>query len=58
LNYENYNREQSSRLASDRWLTFLRPKLKFAAIIGFFGWRTKAVEQITGLMPNLKAEEH
>jgi flavorubredoxin len=34
----------------------LRPKLKYAAIIGSYGWGTKAVEQITGLMPNLKVE--
>lgn len=34
----------------------LRPKLKYAAIIGSYGWGTKAVEQISGLIPNLKAE--
>jgi flavorubredoxin len=34
----------------------LRPKLKFAAIIGSYGWSTKAVEQIVGLIPNLKVE--
>lgn len=34
----------------------LRPKLKFAAIIGSYGWGTKAVEQISGLIPNLKVE--
>lgn len=34
----------------------LRPKLKFAAIIGSYGWGTKAVEQIYGLIPNLKVE--
>lgn len=34
----------------------LRPKLKYAAIIGSYGWGTKAVEQIAGLIPNLKVE--
>jgi flavorubredoxin len=34
----------------------LRPKLKFASIIGSYGWSTKTVEQITSLIPNLKVE--
>jgi flavorubredoxin len=34
----------------------LRPKLRFASIIGSYGWATKAVEQIAGLIPNLKVE--
>ena len=34
----------------------LRPKLKYAAIIGSYGWGTKAVEQISGLIPNLQVE--
>ena len=34
----------------------LRPKLRYAAIIGSYGWGTKAVEQIEGLIPNLKVE--
>ena len=34
----------------------LRPKLKFASIIGSYGWSTRAVEQIAGLIPNLKVE--
>ncbi len=34
----------------------LRPKLKFAAIINSYGWSSKAVEQIAGLIPNLKVE--
>ncbi len=34
----------------------LRPKLKYAAIIGSYGWGTKAVEQISDLIPNLKVE--
>ena len=34
----------------------LRPKTKFAGIIGSFGWGSKMVEQLTGLMGNLKAE--
>jgi flavorubredoxin len=34
----------------------LRPKAKFASIIGSFGWGGKMVEQIAGLIPNLKVE--
>ena len=34
----------------------LRPKLKYAAIIGSYGWGTKAVEQLSGLIPNLKVD--
>jgi len=34
----------------------LRPKAKFASIIGSYGWSTKAVEHIAGLIPNLKVE--
>lgn len=34
----------------------LRPKLKFASIVGSYGWGSKAVEQITNLISNLKAE--
>jgi len=34
----------------------LRPKVKFASIIGSFGWGSKAVETLTGLMPNLKVD--
>jgi flavorubredoxin len=34
----------------------LRPKTKFAGIIGSYGWGSKMVEQLTGLMSNLKAE--
>jgi len=34
----------------------LRPKLRFASIIGSFGWNSKAVEQIARLIPNLKVE--
>jgi flavorubredoxin len=34
----------------------LRPKLKYASVIGSYGWAGKAVEQITALIPNLKAE--
>lgn len=34
----------------------LRPKLRYAAIIGSYGWGTRAVEQISGLIPNLKVE--
>jgi len=34
----------------------LRPKTKFASIIGSYGWGGKMVEQITGLLGNLKVE--
>jgi flavorubredoxin len=34
----------------------LRPKTKFASIIGSFGWGGKMTEQITGLIGNLKVE--
>jgi len=34
----------------------LRPKLKYAAIIGSYGWAGKTVEQITGLASSLKLE--
>jgi len=34
----------------------LRPKLKFASIIGSYGWASEAVERIAGLIPNLKVE--
>ena len=34
----------------------LRPKTKFASIIGSYGWGGKMVEQLTGMLTNLKAE--
>jgi len=34
----------------------LRPKLKFAGVIGSFGWGCKVVEQIQALLGNLKVE--
>ena len=34
----------------------LRPKLRFASIIGSYGWGGRMVEQITGMIPNLKVE--
>jgi flavorubredoxin len=34
----------------------LRPKLRFASVIGSYGWGGKAVEQITGMLSNLKVE--
>ena len=34
----------------------LRPKAKWVSVIGSFGWHSKAVEQIAGMIPNLKAE--
>ena len=34
----------------------LRPKARFASIIGSYGWGTKAKEQLIGMIPNLKVE--
>jgi flavorubredoxin len=34
----------------------LRPSLQFVSIIGSYGWGSKAVEQLKGMIPNLKAE--
>jgi flavorubredoxin len=34
----------------------LRPKAKFASIIGSYGWGGKMIEQLTGLISNLKVE--
>jgi len=34
----------------------LRPKAKFASIIGSYGWGGRMVEQIANLIPNLKVE--
>lgn len=34
----------------------LRPKTKFASVIGSYGWGGKMLEQITGMLSNLKVE--
>lgn len=34
----------------------LRPKLRYATVIGSYGWSSKAVEKIAELIPNLKVE--
>ncbi len=34
----------------------LRPKLQFVSIIGSYGWGSRAVEQLKGMIPNLKVE--
>ena len=34
----------------------LRPNIKFASIIGSYGWGGKTVEVLTGMIPNLKVE--
>jgi flavorubredoxin len=34
----------------------LRPKTRFASIIGSFGWGGKMVEQLSGLIANLKVD--
>jgi len=34
----------------------LRPKFKFASVIGSYGWGSRMVERITGMLSNLKVE--
>ncbi len=34
----------------------LRPNIKFISIIGSYGWGSRAVEQLSALIPNLKVE--
>ncbi len=34
----------------------LRPKTKFASVIGSYGWAGKMIDQLTALMPRLKAD--
>jgi flavorubredoxin len=34
----------------------IKPKLRYAAIIGSYGWRSRAAEQIAELIPNLDVE--
>jgi len=34
----------------------LRPQLRFASVIGSYGWGGKAVDQLLSLVPNLKVE--
>jgi flavorubredoxin len=34
----------------------LRPKTKYASVIGSYGWGSKMLEQITGMLGNLKVE--
>jgi len=34
----------------------LRPKVEFASVIGSYGWGGRAVEQLAGMIPNLKVE--
>jgi len=34
----------------------LKPNLQFVSIIGSYGWGSKAVEQLSGMIPNLKVE--
>ena len=34
----------------------LRPKVKFVSIIGSYGWAGKMVQQLAGMIPNLKVE--
>jgi flavorubredoxin len=34
----------------------IRPKVRFASVIGSYGWSTKAVEAVASMIPNLKVE--
>lgn len=34
----------------------LKPKVKFASLFGSYGWGSKMVQQLTSMMPNIKAE--
>jgi flavorubredoxin len=34
----------------------LRPKLRYASIIGSYGWGGRTIEQLTAMLPNLKVE--
>ncbi|MDD3103585.1 MAG: FprA family A-type flavoprotein [Candidatus Cloacimonetes bacterium] len=34
----------------------IKPKVKYAAVIGSYGWATKAVENVVSMIPNLKVE--
>lgn len=34
----------------------LRPKVRYVSLIGSYGWGTKAVEQVSGILSNLKVE--
>jgi len=43
--------------ASAAWLAnLLKPKARFATVIGSYGWGGRAVEALAGLLPNLKVE--
>ncbi len=42
--------------AATHLANLLRPKLKYAAVIGSYGWGSKALEQLAALIPNLKVE--
>jgi len=34
----------------------IRPKAKFATVVGSYGWKGKLVDQIVSMLPNLKVE--
>ena len=43
-------------VAATHLVNALRPKVRYAAIIGSYGWGTRAAEQIVGLIPHLRVE--
>lgn len=45
-----------SRPISEKLAIALRPKARFASVVGSYGWSSKAVEQVASFIPNLKVE--
>jgi len=43
-------------IAAAQLVGMLRPKVKFVSIIGSYGWGNKIVEQLSGIIGNLKVE--
>jgi len=43
-------------MAAAQLVSMLRPKVKFVSIIGSYGWGNKIVEQLSGIIGNLKVE--
>lgn len=37
-------------------INILKPNIKFISIVGSYGWGGRMVDQLTGLLPNIKAE--
>lgn len=39
-----------------RLANILKPKTKFVSVLGSYGWGSKVIEQVAGMIPNLKVE--